>query len=238
MSDPVQPVRKSSFHWFSPGTDIFAMIFPENSTWPSEAGAAERQQRAWGELQGWAARALSGAYPYAAELVDDVVAEFILRLATSDVLEKISRERYDASGYLSRVMRNVAKECLRHRARDWNRPNSPRRTVRREPADPSDLAEERDLVAWVRERVDELSEAQRRAVWREHPIDGLSSEAAKPGRNEAVDRHRGLERVRRAAEEKFGGQYRRGHPRKRRGSVPRSSHSGDAGEIGNTPDGM
>lgn len=193
------PVAKqtSLFDWFHPDSEFFQSLFPEKPE-----GSARRpspiviQQRCLDMLQRWTKRALrSFGVRGDEELVDEILAELMVRIATKGIADRFDLRIGSAARLVRVVLRNVASE----KCRRWLREQ---RVIQIENADL--IADGRgeasdnggELIDEVRRNLRKLPTAQRLAVQSRIDVElGTSSvsDGGVPGHRSNF--HRGCKRM-------------------------------------------
>lgn len=188
-----KPVKKSNaFEWFDPKSKTFAMLFPHLLMLRKKHSTAALLQRAYDELNARAGMALRDLGAYDPSLSDDVTQEVLLRLGTSDVIERYDPPRGSIEAFLYGIVRKVAQECLRMRGRSG--PLMTELEANRHSVDPSEAVERKETLEIVLSLVEELPLTQRRAVSRKY-ISGLDNSHLETQPREYTARHRGLRQL-------------------------------------------
>jgi DNA-directed RNA polymerase specialized sigma24 family protein len=189
-----------------PQSAVFAKVFSHlvPGVLCRQLSIAQIQQRAWSEILNLARSVVRCFDSYDETLADEMAFKFVMRVFSSDLMNKYNPERGEIGKFLWGIMRFIALECFRERSRRRREIQGDQSFLdsipsSREP-EPSVIPERNDQIQRVRTWVMELPPDQRNAVARRFEVlADLDSGGFIP--NEAVALCRGLKRLREKAME-------------------------------------
>lgn len=196
MAELNDPRIEQASSLLDPKSALFARCFPEISpgVLVRPLTDEERRQRAMTTMWACAKKAATWLGADDRDLVGDIVFTTLRR----GVMRKFDPALGTFEGFMVGVMKRIGLECLRaRRQRRWEAPTNDAVPFSAE-VEPATAAERAELVAHIRQGAMGLSQVRRDALAREYEaLADLDSGGPVP--NEAVQRHRGLEQLRKRA---------------------------------------